>query len=259
MRQIEIGFVGGGRIAGILLGGWARAGRMPAKVVVSDADAGVLTRLATAFPNVRSAGNDNCQAAGQDIVFLAVHPPHVGAVLGEVQSALKPGAILISLAPKWTIEKLAGLLSGFTRIARMIPNAPSIVGQGFNPIAFSSVLTRDDRDVVTQLLTPLGDCVETAEEKLEAYAVLSAMGPTYFWPQCYELIALGESFGLTGAEAALALQRMLAGTMATIRESGLDAAAVQDLIPVKHLAELEPIIREAYRTKLKAVYEKIRP
>ena len=86
-----------------------------------------------------------------------------------------------------------------------------------------------------------------------------AMGPTYFWPTLYELVALGESFGLDRSEAATAVKQMLAGTVATMLESGLDAAAVQDLVPVKPLADLEQTILDAYRMKLKAVYEKIKP
>ena len=42
-------------------------------------------------------------------------------------------------------------------------------------------------------------------------------------------------------------------------DSRLDASAVQDLIPVKPLADLEQTVLEAYRTKLKAVFEKIKP
>ncbi len=49
------------------------------------------------------------------------------------------------------------------------------------------------------------------------------------------------------------------GTMATMADSGLDARAVQDLVPVKPLADIESSILEAYRSKLKAVFEKIKP
>jgi hypothetical protein len=48
--------------------GWPNAGG----VVVSDWDAGVRTRLASVFSGIRPVRNDNLQAAGQDIVFLAV-------------------------------------------------------------------------------------------------------------------------------------------------------------------------------------------
>jgi pyrroline-5-carboxylate reductase len=259
MRETKISFVGGGRVAKIMLGGWAKAGQMPAEIVVSDLDAGALARLASAFPSVRPVGNDNSQAAGQDIVFLAVHPPHVGAVLADVKSSLKPDAILVSLAPKWTIEKLAGLLNGFTRIARVIPNAPSIVGRGYNPIAYGSSLTEQDRGDLARLFAGLGESPEVEERKLESYAILTAMGPTYLWPQLYELLSLAQSFGLTGTESSAGLAAMVTGAVAAMNDAGLTPEEVQDLIPVKPLAELQSTILEGYRTKLTAVAEKIRP
>ena len=219
----------------------------------------MLTRLPKAFPNVRAVGNDNPQAASQDIVFLAVHPPHVAAVLGDVKSSLKPDSILISLAPKWTIAKLSGLLNGFPRIARMIPNAPSIVGQGYNPIAYSPSLTAQDRSELAELFAGLGELPEVEEGKLESYALLTAMGPTYLWPQLYELQSLAESFGLTRAEASAGLTAMINGTVAAMNEAGFSPEDVQDLIPVKPLADLQPGLLEGYRTKLNALLEKIRP
>ncbi len=232
---------------------------MPAEVVVSDSDPGVLTRLANACPNVRPVGADNSRAAGQDIVFLSVHPPHVAVVLADIRASLKPDAILVSLAPKWTIEKLAGCLTGFKRIARMIPNAPSIVGRGFNPIVYSSSLTLQDRNALATLFAGLGELPEVEERKLEIYAVLTAMGPTYLWPQLYELQSLAQSFGLASAEASAGLAAMVTGAVAAMNEAGLSPEDVQDLIPVKPLADLQPAILEGYRSKLTAVIEKIRP
>jgi hypothetical protein len=44
-----------------------------------------------------------------------------------------------------------------------------------------------------------------------------------------------------------------------MNRSGLNAEQVQDLIPVKPLAEAIPPLLEAYRTKLPALMAKIRP
>ena len=85
-------------------------------------------------------------------------------------------------------------------------------------------------------------------------------GPgNHFWPLLYELIGLAESFGLSKREAESGLKQMLAGAVATMLESGLDGAAVQDLIPVKPLADLQQTILEAYRMNLKEAFEKIKP
>ena len=52
---------------------------------------------------------------------------------------------------------------------------------------------------------------------------------------------------------------MVAGAGKTLFASGLKAEEVMDLIPVKPLAEMEPQVSEMYRTRLPAVYQKIKP
>ena len=259
MFRKAVGFVGGGRIVRILLTGWNRAALIRTRVVVADPDTHALERLVSLVGRIEIVPGSNRDAAAQDIVFLAIHPPAFGPVLGDIKAVLKPDAVVVSLAPKLTIARLAEMLGGFDRLVRMIPNAPSLVGAGFNPIAFASTLSTADRMVLTDLLRPLGKMPEVAEEKLEAYVTLTAMGPTYFWPQLYELQSLAEEFGLSPEEAGEGLRAMVMGALATMHDSGLSPEDVQDLIPVKPLFEEEEMIRQAYRTKLTALMEKIRP
>jgi pyrroline-5-carboxylate reductase len=258
MPAKTIGFIGAGRVARIILSGWKRAGRMPARVVLFDCDARIGESLKL-FGAEIDVVSDAGKAAEQDVVVLAVHPPAIKDAAGLIKDRLKSHSMLVSLAPKFTIAQLSGLLGGFSRIARMIPNAPSIVGRGYNPVSFTPALSDEDKKVLLDWLLPLGDCPEVDESHLEAYAILSAMGPTYFWPQIYTLEALGKTFGLTDQESLQALDRMLWGAVATIRESGLTPEQVQDLIPVKPLAEEVKGLCGAYEQKLKGLMEKIRP
>ncbi|GMU84676.1 MAG: hypothetical protein AMXMBFR47_45450 [Planctomycetota bacterium] len=259
MTAPSIGFIGGGRVATILLGGWARAGQLPAQVVVSDADADVLKRLHARYPEIACASAGDPAPAQQDVVFLALHPPAFGDAVPAVRGALRAGALVVSLAPKITIARASEMLGGFRRIARVIPNAPSIVNAGFNPVSFAADLRPVEREPLLALLRPLGECPVVDEPQLETYAILSGMGPTYLWPQLVALEALGVQFGLSPAQARDALRAMVIGSAQTLCRSGLDAAAVQDLIPVKPLADAMPGLLEAYRTKLTGLMEKIRP
>lgn len=259
MFRRSVGFVGGGRITRILLTGFNRVALTRPRIVVADPDVSAVERLRSRIDRLEVIPGHNNEAAAQDIIFLAIHPPAFGPVLSEIKTALKPSAIVVSLAPKQSFARLAEMLGGFNRLARMIPNASSLVGAGFNPITFASTLSADDRMVLMDLLQPLGELPEVAEEKLEAYAILTAMGPTYFWPQMYELQSLAEEFGLSREEAADGLRAMVVGALATMYDSGLAPEDVQDLIPVKPLSESEDMIRQAYRTKLTALMEKIRP
>ncbi len=254
----SVGFVGSGRVAHIILGGLKRAGLMPTQVVASDVDLGVLTRLQARFPEIRIAHNNNREPASQDMVFLGLHPPVLGGSLGEIKGCLKPGAIVISLAPKLSRAKLAEGLAGFDRIVRLIPNAASIIGSGYNPISFSPTLTAKEKGEVVGFLSALGQCPEVAEDKLEAYAIVTAMGPTYLWFQLQELQKIAESFGLSQEEAGAGVAEMIAGAGKTMFGSGMTADEVMDLIPVKPLGEEEAGIKAMYHAKLEALYKKLK-
>jgi pyrroline-5-carboxylate reductase len=258
MSSKSVGFVGGGRVARIFLEGWTRAAKLPASVIVSDPNAETLAKLKARFPSVTTTA-DNVQAAGQDVVFLAVHPPVMAEAAVRIKAGLQPGAVVVSLAPKFTIAKLSELLGGFGRLARVIPNAPSVVDFGFNPVCFGAGLLAEDRAGIVELLAPLGECPEVVESKLEGYALLTGMGPTYLWFQLQALRELASGFGLTESEVAPALKRMVCGGARTLLESGLTPAEVMDLIPVKPLAEMEAQVSELYRTRLPALYQKIKP
>lgn len=258
MRAESVGFVGGGRIARIMLEGWGRANAMPARVVVSDPNADVLAKLATQFPNVETCVGDNCAAAGQQVVFIGLHPAAFGEALAGVGAALRPDAVLVSLAPKITVERLSAMLGGFARIARANPNAPSIVGAGYNPVAFGPGLDAAARQLILDLFAPLGESPVVDESTIEVYAVTSAMGPTYLWFQLYGLRELAASFGLAGDAAADAVDRMTRGALDTMTGSGLSPAEVMDLVPVHPLGEDEPAFDDAYRRRLTAVMDRIR-
>jgi pyrroline-5-carboxylate reductase len=259
MTNKTIGFIGGGRITRIFLEGWKRANARPAKIVVSDCNAETLAKLKAQFSDIETVPGNSAAAASQNIVFLAVHPPVMAEVAASIKGSLKPGALVVSLAPKFTIGKLTELLGGFSRLARVIPNAPSVVNFGFNPVAFGAALNAADKAEITGLIASLGECPEVAEAKLEGYALLTGMGPTYLWFQLQALREVTTGFGLSDAEIAPALKRMVCGATRTLLESGLSPAEVMDLIPVKPLAEMESQVTELYRTRLSALHQKIKP
>lgn len=259
MSQLSIGFIGGGRVARILLGGWRRAGVEFSQVFVCEPDDAAFAALEKSVRGVPLCRGSASKAANQSIVFLAVHPPKLSEAVVSIANHLDEDTVILSLAPKFTLDKLQNMLGGFSRLARMIPNAPSLIGCGFNPIAYGDALDEVDRQTIRALLSPLGELPEVAEETLEAYALIAAMGPTYFWPQWLELQSLAAEFGLQQQEAQSALRAMTVGAVEMLTTSQLTPEEVVDLIPVKPLGDFEPELRSAYRNRLTALFAKIRP
>ena len=258
MISKSMGFIGAGRVARIILGGLKKAGHLPTEVVASDVSADALMQLQSVFPEAKTFLNNNREAASQEVVFLGLHPPALPGSLAEIKDSLLTGAIVISLAPKLSIVRIKEGLAGFDRIVRLIPNAASIIGEGYNPVAFSAAFTQQEKEEIQNLLSLLGKCPEVAENKLEAYAIVTAMGPTYVWFQLNELRNLGESFGMSAGEAEAGVAEMAVGAAKTLFTSGLSAEEVMDLIPVKPLGEEELNIRAIYQNRLEPLYKKLR-
>jgi len=253
----SIGFIGGGRVTKILLQGFKNKNVTFEKVVVTDTNPEVLANLKKQFPEVESS--DAATVARQDIVFLSLHPPVVMDTLELIKNDVRAEAIVISLAPKINMPKLSMKLSHVKNMARLIPNATSYINEGYNPVTFAQEFDPLAKKEVLDLLSSLGTTFEVSEEKLESYAIMSAMLPTYFWFQWKELAEIGQKIGLSEEESNNSINDTLIASLNLMYKSGLTPQGVMDLIPVKPIGEYETQIAEIYRAKLIGLFEKIKP
>jgi len=253
----SIGFIGGGRVTKILLRAFSNKNVKFSTVVVTDPNNEVTSRLKSNFPFIRV--DNAAAAASQDIVFISLHPPVIMDTLELLKNDVRSNATVISLAPKINIAKISSKLNQVKNIARLIPNATSYINDGYNPVCFSSGFDNSVRESVMDLLRNLGHTFEVAEEKLESYAIVSAMLPTYFWFQWNYLEEIGVKTGLTETEAEAAVHQTLLAALNLMYTSELKPEEVIDLIPVKPIGEHESQIAEIYKTKLIGLFEKIKP
>lgn len=253
----SIGFIGGGRVTKILLQGFKNKNVKFGKIVVTDTNPDVLANLKKLFPEVETS--DAGLVARQDIVFISLHPPVVMDALELIKSDVKEDAIVISLAPKINMPKLSIKLSHVKNLARLIPNATSYINEGYNPVTFAQGFDPSRKKEAMDLLSSLGTTFEVTEEKLESYAIMSAMLPTYFWFQWKELSEIGQKIGLSEKESNDSINDTLNASLNLMYKSGLTSQEVMDLIPVKPIGEHETQIAEIYRAKLIGLFEKIKP
>jgi pyrroline-5-carboxylate reductase len=256
MKTKSLGFIGGGRITRIILQALTNKKVELKSVVVFDTNAEVLSALKAQFPFITTG--DLQQVASQPTIFIALHPPMVIETLETIVNKIADNALVISLAPKITIEKIAAKLTT-TLIVRMIPNATSYINEGYNPVAYHPNMTKGDKKAIQKLLSILGKTFETDEAKLESYAITSAMLPTYFWFQFQEIQKVARQMGLTSDEASKTIQSTLKKAIKLYFNSGLSPAEVMDLIPVKPIGENEEQIAEIYQAKLLGLFAKIKP
>ena len=256
MKQ-SVGFIGGGRITKILLQAFSNKNVKFSKVVVTDTNNDVTIKLKDLYPFIQV--ENTAVAASQDIVFISLHPPVIMETLELLKKVVRSDATVISLAPKISITKISSKLEQVKNILRLIPNATSYINDGYNPVCFSSGFNMGQKDSILDLLKNLGNTFEVVEEKLESYAIVSAMLPTYFWFQWNYLEEIGVMTGLTKSESEEAVHQTLLAALNLMYDSELTPQEVIDLIPVKPIGEHESQISEIYKTKLIGLFEKIKP
>ena len=255
MKTKTLGFIGGGRITNILLQAFKNENVSFDNIVVYDLNPEPVANLQKQFPSIVVA--DPEQAASQDMVVIALHPPVIMEMLDKIKPFVSEETTLMSLAPKITMGKISAKLQKVTRIVRLIPNATSIINEGYNPVCFSSGIEAGNKQSLLQMLEALGKTFEVPESKLEAYAIISAMAPTYFWFQWKKLCDIGEKIGLDKEASAQAVSATMNAALNTMFTSGLSWKEVSDLIPVKPIGDYEDEIMNMFEQKLVGLYNKI--
>jgi pyrroline-5-carboxylate reductase len=257
MKPTTIGFIGGGRITRIFLNAFKNKSVEFKSVKVYDHNPETVEALQSDFKNVEWAENPS-DAAKARIVVIAVHPPAVLEILDNIAGSVNDKTYVLSLAPKITIQQFTEKLQ-IANIIRMIPNATSYINRGYNPVVFHEAMLKKERKFIIKQFKPLGKIFETEEHKLEGYAIISGMLPTYFWFQWQELENIALKTGMSPEEAQKTIKSTLKRAIDLYFDAGLTAPEVMDLIPVKPIGENEEEIKNTLNSKLLELYGKIKP
>jgi len=254
MNTKSLGFIGGGRITKIFLQAFKNKNIGFRNIVVFDTNPEITGKLKLLFPQIEISGIEQC--AAQDVVFVALHPPVILETLEKAAPYVSDKSIVISLAPKIKMAGITGKLKT-NKIIRLIPNATSIINNGYNPVCFSDSISKSEKSEMLELLSILGKTFDAPEQKLEAYVIISAMAPTYFWFQWKKLCDIGVEIGLDKEEARQTVYETMIAAANTLFKSGITDQDVFDLIPVKPIGENEKEIENIFEQKLKGLYNKL--
>lgn len=179
---------------------------------------------------VRTTADNVAAAHDADVVVLAVKPKDMAALLSEVGDALRPEAVVVSVA--------AGLSTGFFEdrllarqpVVRVMPNTPAAIGAGMSALSAGSHASPADVELVLAVLAGTGDVVEVPESYQAAFGALAGSGPAYVFYVLDALAEAGVAVGLSRAlSTRLAVQTLL-GSARLIDETGEHPALARERV-----------------------------
>ncbi|MDG1897293.1 MAG: pyrroline-5-carboxylate reductase [Fuerstiella sp.] len=231
LQNVKIGFLGTGRMATALACGFTREllssdqilGADPAtasrehflQVVGKGAIAGE-----TADPTLNDA----------DIVFLAVKPQVMQTALAALDPLTLSSKLVVSIAAGVTISTLESGLPSGTRLIRVMPNTPCLIGRGACGVSRGSCATDDDEKIVNELLETVGLVENVPEKLLDAVTGLSGSGPAYVFQIIEALSDGGVKVGLPRDMATRLAAQTVAGAAEMVLETDEHPAALKDAV-----------------------------
>lgn len=179
MGYERVGFIGAGQMARALAAGMVQAGRVKAdQIIAFDPVPAAWEGFAKAIPQAQRAAANAEVVKSADVVFLAVKPQTFSTAAHEMQSAITPQKLVVSILAGTTLAQLTNGLQT-QRVARVMPNTPCLVGKGASGYACASGCSSQDIEQVGKLLESVGLAFLLPEHLLDAVTGLSGSGPAY--------------------------------------------------------------------------------
>jgi pyrroline-5-carboxylate reductase len=231
MNPDTIAFIGGGNMAGALIGGLRRSGRRAAEILVVEPFEAQREKLLAQHGVVAIPGAD-ARLADAALVVWAVKPQ----LFAEAAEPVRPyagQALHLSVMAGVRSRSIAAA-TGAARIVRAMPNTPALIGQGIAGLFPSPRVTDDDRAAVERLLAPTGRLLWVAqEEDLDAVTALSGSGPAYVFYLLEAMEAAAAQMGLPPAQARALAQATVAGAAALAGQSPEAPATLRQQVTSK--------------------------
>jgi pyrroline-5-carboxylate reductase len=117
-----------------------------------------------------------------------------------------------------------------TRIVRVMPNTPALVGASASAFAAGSAATRADAETAQRLLGSVGLAMEVKEKLLDAVTGVSGSGPAYAFMMIEALADGGVAAGLPRDIAQRLAAQTLLGAAKMVLETGQHPGALKDAV-----------------------------
>jgi len=197
MKKYNIGFIGSGKMAGAIIRGLLKSEfTTPKNLLATQAEQeGIEEKKQVLGINIIL--DNKILAQKSDVIFIATKPNQVVDVIREISPFITSNKLIVSIAAGVKTEKLETNLPLKTRVIRVMPNTPALVGEGMSGMVGGKFATEDDLKYIYELLSTIGKCIIVDDEaQMDIVTAISGSGPAFFYKVMNDIARAGEKLGL---------------------------------------------------------------
>jgi pyrroline-5-carboxylate reductase len=262
---LQIGFLGAGKMATALARGFLRAEiARPETLRASDPYEPVRRRFESETGATATAFNPEVVAFAQ-VLVLAIKPDQIVDVLKEIRDSVAERHLVVSIAAGIPLALIEDGLPSGTRVVRVMPNTPALVGASASAYSLGKYANSEDGRIAQRLFSSVGVVFPVKESLLDAVTGLSGSGPAYAYLIIEALSDGGVAAGLPREVATQLAAQTLLGAAKMVLETGQHPGALKDMVTspggttVEGLHELEKAgVRAALINAVRAAADKAR-
>jgi pyrroline-5-carboxylate reductase len=225
-QQSKVAVIGAGVMGEALIAALISSGVKPDCITISEKREERAQELIAKYSINEAPLTAN--VANADALLLVVKPQDMAAVLEEIKATINPSAVVITFAAGKTISFISAGLGTNNPVVRVMPNTPTLVGEGMAAASMGAGVTPAQRDFVLGFLGATGKVIEVNEELQDAVTATSGSGPAYFFAFVEAMIAGAKELGLSDQDATTLTIQTIVGAAKLLDESGRSATTLRE-------------------------------
>lgn len=227
---MKIGFVGCGNMATAMISGIVKKGLVArADLIASAKSEKTLDKIGKEL-GIRAAANNRQAAAESDVLILAVKPVYMEEVIEEISDAIRPGTIVVTLAPGKTLKWLDATFGKPTKLVRTMPNTPALVGEGMTALCPNEFVKPEELAEVEKIFQSFGKTQVVPEPMIDVVVGVSGSSPAYVFLFIEALADAAVADGMPRAQAYEFAAQSVLGSAKMVLETGKHPGVLKDMV-----------------------------
>ncbi len=222
----QVGVIGAGVMGEALIAALISYGVSPESITISEKRKERADELTARYGIKVAELSINVSAA--DALLLVVKPQDMATVLEQIKGTINKSAVVITFAAGKKISFIEEGLGTGNPVVRVMPNTPTLVGEGMAAVSLGSGVNAEQAEFVSGFLAATGKVIEVAEDLQDAVTATSGSGPAYFFRFVEAMVAGAKELGLSDEDATTLTVQTIVGAAKLLNESGKSATTLRE-------------------------------